>query len=31
MAVVVIGYFFIVFHCSRKEYGDVIAEKFGDK
>jgi hypothetical protein len=30
-ALVVIAYFFIVFHWSRKEYRDVIDEKFNNK
>lgn len=29
-AIVVIAYFYILFHWSRKEYKDVIAEKFGE-
>ncbi len=29
-ALVVVAYFFIVFHWSRKEYRDVIEERFGD-
>jgi hypothetical protein len=30
-ALIVIAYFFIVFHWSRKEYRDVIDEKFNNK
>ena len=30
-ALVVIGYFFIVFHWSKKEYRDVIDERFNNK
>jgi hypothetical protein len=30
-AVIVLAYFFIVFHWSRKEYRDVIDEKFNNK